>query len=105
MPVLSTSPVAELRALSNLINASVDKIEAALVARGQQYPISDQLFTPQSEAARMAPDVMQEGSIIVAAAAQLIAATRPPPLTVAVHSTKVGLCPWFSLLSDIFCAV
>lgn len=90
MTTPANCPVAELRALANLINASIDKIQTALLARGQTYPLSEEPFTPQSEAARMAPDIMQEGSIIVAAAAQLITATRPPPLTLGVISCKVG---------------
>ena len=59
------------------------------------------LFPPQSDAPRMIPDVIEEGVIIVAAVAQLIAAVRPPPVGMigqafqvhelfifAVHDTK-----------------
>ena len=74
------SPVAELRALSDLIKSSVDKIEALCVERGSTYPSLDTPFSPQSDAPRMIPDVIEEGVIIVAASAQLIAAVRPPPV-------------------------
>ncbi len=85
-----TGPAAELRALSDLIKASVDKIEALCAERGQTFPLSDLPFTPQSEAPRMAPDVIAEGTIIVAAAAQLIAAVRPPPLGLLTYATQVS---------------
>ncbi len=83
------NPVDEIRALSDLIKSSIDKIEESCLSRGQIYPSANDPFTPQSEAARMAPDVQEYGSIVVAAAAQLIAATRPPPLGLATHALKV----------------
>ncbi|THG95611.1 hypothetical protein EW026_g6076 [Hermanssonia centrifuga] len=82
------NPVDEIRALSDLIKSSIDKIEESCLSRGQIYPSANDPFTPQSEAARMAPDVQEYGSIVVAAAAQLIAATRPPPLGLATHALK-----------------
>lgn len=85
----TASPIAELRALSDLIKASVDKIEALCAERGQTYPTSDAPLSPQSEAPRMAPDVIAEGTIIVAAAAQLITAVRPPPLSVLTQAVQV----------------
>ncbi|KAI0771380.1 O-methyltransferase-domain-containing protein [Irpex lacteus] len=75
---LIDSPVSELRALSDLIKTSVDRIEALCTERGQSYPLSDSPFTLESEAPRMAADVIAAGAIIVSAAAQLIAAVRPP---------------------------
>ncbi|KAI0771399.1 O-methyltransferase [Irpex lacteus] len=97
------SPVAELRALSDLIKASVDKIEALCAERGQTYPTSDVPFSPQSEAPRMAPDVIAEGTIIVAAAAQLITAVRPPPLSVLTQAVQyhVSSCMRTAILLNV----
>ncbi|KAI0087858.1 O-methyltransferase [Irpex rosettiformis] len=84
----TTSPVPELRALSDLIRVSVDKIEALCIERGQTYPLLDQPFTPQSEASRMSPNVATEGSLIVSAAAQLIATVRSPVSSVAIQAVQ-----------------
>ena len=88
----STSAAKELRALADLINGAVEKIERACASRSQTYPLADDPFTPQSEAVRMAPDVLEPGNIIVAAAAQLISAVRIPAvtLTVSALSVRVG---------------
>ncbi|KAI0697894.1 O-methyltransferase [Cytidiella melzeri] len=74
----TTSPVAELRALSDLIKNAVDNIEALCVQRGQTYPLSNLPYTPESDAPRMLPDVIAQGTVIVSAAAQLVAVVRPP---------------------------
>ncbi|KAF7792891.1 hypothetical protein EIP86_003992 [Pleurotus ostreatoroseus] len=75
----STSAAKELRALADLINGAVEKIERACASRSQTYPLADDPFTPQSEAVRMTPDVLEPGNIIVAAAAQLISAVQITP--------------------------
>lgn len=85
----STSAAKELRALADLINGAVEKIERACASRSQTYPLADDPFTPQSEAVRMAPDVLESGSIIVAAAAQLISAVRIPAVTLTVSALSV----------------
>ncbi len=64
-------PVNEIRALSDLIKSFIDKIEESCLSRGQIYPSANNPYTLQSEAVRMAPDVQEYGSIVVAAAAQL----------------------------------
>ncbi|KAJ3555091.1 hypothetical protein NM688_g2768 [Phlebia brevispora] len=75
------SSASELRALVDLLNGAVTQIEAACASRSQIFPPSDDPFTLESEAARMSPDVLLPGNIIVAAAQQLIAAVRIPALT------------------------
>ncbi|KAJ3527088.1 hypothetical protein NM688_g8174 [Phlebia brevispora] len=82
------SAASELRALADLINGAVAQIEAACASRSQTYPLADEPFTPQSEAARMSPDVLVPGNIIVAAAAQLITAVRIPALTLSVTASS-----------------
>lgn len=83
----------ELRALSNLIQSSVEKIEAALASRSQTFPSMDDPFTLESEAVRMSPDVLGPGSIIIAAAAQLISCVRVPALTVLTTCGQVCCVP------------
>lgn len=85
--------VVELRALANLINDSVEKIEAACKAGPKSYPLLDDSFTPDSEAIRKDPTVAAEGDIIVAAATQLIAAVRPPSVSLTVHALQVSMFP------------
>ena len=85
----NTSSAADLRALCDLIKSSVDSIEAALDSRSQTFPSPNEPFSLQSEAARMSPDVLGPSSIIVSAAAQLIATVRLPILTLGVSSGAV----------------
>ncbi len=89
---LKTSPVAlhtdsalaELRALSNLINPSID------ASRGEKFPSPYEPVSKETEAPRMAPDVRSAYSNVVAAAAQLIASIRPPASTIVITAIQVG---------------
>lgn len=83
------SAASELRALADLINTAVKQVESACASRSQTYPLADEPFSPQSEAARMSPDVLQAGDIIVAAASQLISTVRVPAMTLSVTSIYV----------------
>ncbi|KAJ3554256.1 hypothetical protein NM688_g3204 [Phlebia brevispora] len=83
------SPASELRALADLINGAVAQIEAACASRSKTFPSSDEPFTLESEAARMSPDVLLPGNIIVAAAQQLISAVRVPALTL-LHTANTS---------------
>lgn len=87
------STASELRALADLINNAVTQIENACESRSQTYPLADEPFTPQSEAARMSPDVLEAGNIIVAAASQLVSAVRIPALTLSVTASYVSYWP------------
>ena len=79
----------EIKALSLLIAQSVDSIEKVLLSRGQQFPSPHEPFTKESEASRMAPDVLPSCGIITAAAAQLIAAVRPPAASAMFTAAQV----------------
>lgn len=92
----SRSAASELRALADLINDAVKQIESACASRSQSYPLADEPFSPQSEAARMSPDVLEAGNIIVAAASQLVSAVRVPALTLSITSTYVSTIPFAS---------
>ncbi|KAA1472201.1 O-methyltransferase [Dentipellis sp. KUC8613] len=74
--------LAELKALASLIQSNVGRIEAAAASESLEFPSLWTTFSPQSEAARQSPDIADATAQIVAAASQLIAAVRAPPLTV-----------------------
>ncbi|KAI0341312.1 O-methyltransferase [Trametopsis cervina] len=78
----------ELRALADLVKNSADAIEKACIDKELPFPSLDEPFTPQSEGARMLPEVQQAAGILVSAAAQLIAVVRPPPLSGVISSLQ-----------------
>ncbi|THG98133.1 hypothetical protein EW026_g3996 [Hermanssonia centrifuga] len=80
--------VKDLRALSRLINTSIDQIENEMLSRGQTYPLLSEPYSPETEEPRMAPDILAAGSIITAAAAQLIASVSIPVVSALVTSLQ-----------------
>lgn len=80
---MSRSSPSLLRQLADIISASVDKIDASFAKNNLSYPSLDAPFNPasSSEAASMAPDIVQAGMLIVAACAQLGATVKIPALT------------------------
>ncbi|KZV60684.1 S-adenosyl-L-methionine-dependent methyltransferase [Peniophora sp. CONT] len=79
---VARSGLEELFNLSQIISDSVKKIGAELSGAGLDFPSLHGQFTPQSEAARLLPEVRDATIIIAAAAAQLTATVYPPPMTV-----------------------
>ena len=71
----------ELKTLANIIQSSIEQIEATVTANSFTYPSPDSIFSPETEAPRMHPAVLSAGSLITSAAAQLITLVRPAPLT------------------------
>ncbi|KAA1468515.1 S-adenosyl-L-methionine-dependent methyltransferase, partial [Dentipellis sp. KUC8613] len=71
-----------LKALADLIKSNVDLIEAATKSAALEFPSPHTTFSPESEAARLLPEVVDATTRIVAAASQLITAVRPPPLSI-----------------------
>jgi hypothetical protein len=78
----SKDALAELKALANIIQSSVEQIEAVVASNSFVFPSSDSPFSPESETPRMHPDILSAGSLITSAAAQLTMMVRPAPLTV-----------------------
>lgn len=74
--------IQELKALSDIIKTSIDQIERTTKANGLVFPSPHTAFSPETEAARLLPDVVDAVSLVTAAAAQLTAYVRPPPMTV-----------------------
>ena len=74
--------LAELKALANIIQTSVDNIEAAVNANALTLPSSNVPFSLESEAPRMHLSIQSAGSLITSAAAQLMTLVRPTPLVI-----------------------
>ncbi|KAI0278948.1 S-adenosyl-L-methionine-dependent methyltransferase [Russula aff. rugulosa BPL654] len=73
--------LAELKALANIIQSSIEQIEADLSANNLTFPSPDSTFSLESEAPRMHPDIQSAGTLITSAAAQLISLARPAQIT------------------------
>jgi hypothetical protein len=90
--------LAELKALANIIQSSVEQIEAAVSANSFTFPSPDSTFSFETEAPRMHPTILSAGSLITSAAAQLITLVRPAPLTLFDTVLQVTLndpsLPW-----------
>ncbi len=79
---MSQGALEELKALANIIQSSVNDIEAALSANQLVLPSPNAPFSLESEAPRMHPSIQSAGSFITSAAAQLMAIVRPAPLVI-----------------------
>jgi hypothetical protein len=92
--------LAELKALANIIQSSVEQIEAAVTANSFTFPSPDSTFSLETEAPRMHPAILSAGSLITSAAAQLITLVRPAPLTLFDTVLQVTLndpsLPWIT---------
>ena len=90
--------LAELKALANIIQSSVEQIEAAVTANSFTFPSADSTFSLETEAPRMHPAILSAGSLITSAAAQLMTLVRPAPLmlfdTVLQVTLKDPPIPW-----------
>ncbi|KIP10249.1 hypothetical protein PHLGIDRAFT_85462 [Phlebiopsis gigantea 11061_1 CR5-6] len=73
-----TNALSELRALSKIIQESIDSIEAAVTAESVEFPSAYTPLTMESEAARMLPEVEKACALIVSATSQLAFAVRSP---------------------------
>lgn len=83
--------MAELKALANIIQSSIEQIEADLSTNTLTFPSPDSTFSLESEAPRMHPDIQSAGSLITSAAAQLISLARPAQITLLEISLQVSL--------------
>ena len=86
---VSQDALAELKALGNIIQSSIQQIEEAVTANSFIYPSPDSTFSPESEAPRMHPAIQSAASLIISAAAQLMTRVRPAPLTLLDISSQV----------------
>ncbi|KAI0795374.1 S-adenosyl-L-methionine-dependent methyltransferase [Irpex lacteus] len=94
---VSFTALEELRTLGNLVSAAIDKIEQACVSQGKDLPALSQPSNPQSEAILLQPDVAEASNVIIAAASQLIAAVRPPTVSLMIHADLARICSCLSV--------
>jgi hypothetical protein len=83
--------IAELKALANIIQSSIEQIEEVATANSFTFPSPDSTFSPESEAPRMHPAIQSAGSLIASAATQLITLVRPAPHTLFDITVQVSL--------------
>jgi hypothetical protein len=88
---VSLDGLAELKALGNIIQSSIEQIEAVVSANSFIFPSPDSTFSLESDAPHKHPAIQSATSLITSAAAQLIARVRPAPLSVLDLSTQVNL--------------
>ena len=81
----------ELKALANIIQSSVEQIEAAVTANSFTFPSPESPFSLQSDAPLTHPAIQSAGSLITSAAAQIMTLVRPAPLTVTDVLGQVSL--------------
>lgn len=91
--------LADLKALSKIIQDSIDSIEATLVEHNMEFPNIDTPMTMESEKPRRLPPVDRSCSLIVAAAHQLIFTARSPLLSTVALATQFNLSAALSLAS------
>jgi hypothetical protein len=78
-----------ISALSAIISSAVANIDAIYAAEGATFPSLDDPFRPSP----LDGKVQEATDLIIAAAAQLIATVRPPPVTLleAAGSVRVSV--------------
>ena len=87
---VSRDALAELKTLSNIIQSSIEQIEADLSANTLTFPSPDSTFSLESEAPCMHPDIQSAGSLITSAAKQLISLAKPAQVTLLEISLQVS---------------
>ena len=81
----------ELKALANIIQSSVEKIESVVTANSFTFPSPESPFNLESEAPFMHPAIQSAGLLITSAAAQLMTLVRPAPSTMSDILGQVSL--------------
>ncbi|KAI0315782.1 S-adenosyl-L-methionine-dependent methyltransferase [Amylostereum chailletii] len=92
--------LAELKALSSIINTSIEKIESNLKTSKLQFPSIYTPFTFESEAPRAVPEIRDASALIASAAAQMIATVRPPPASVCTSAMLFSMPAALNVVSE-----
>jgi len=87
----SQDALVELKTLANIIQSSVEQIEAVITANSFNFPSPESTFSLESEAPRMHPAIQSAGRLITSAAAQLTMLVRPAPLILLDTTLQVRL--------------
>jgi hypothetical protein len=88
---VSQDVLVELKTLANIIQSSIDNIEAVVDDNAFVLPSTNSPFGFESEAPRMHPSIQSAGSLITSAAAQLMTLVRPAPLVILDSVMQVHL--------------
>jgi hypothetical protein len=83
--------LAELKTLANIIQSSVEQIEAVVTSHSLHLPSPESPFSLESEAPRMHPSIQSAGLLITSAAAQLMTLVRPAPVALLDIMNQVRL--------------
>lgn len=77
---MSTTKISPLRRLVNILSDAVTRIDEKYASANLEFPSLDKSFDEKDPACLLlsGPDVVPHSSVIVAAAAQLIASARHP---------------------------
>ena len=98
----------KLRALADLIVRQVDDIEAACAERNLELPSLEQLFSPESEAARRDAGISKAITLLNSAANEIGLVTRPAGESVLMRALGVSIFGlpifpsyWFTMTARI----
>ena len=83
--------LADLKALSRIINESIAQIERIAVEKNLKFPSIDVPYSEESEVIRKDDVVVEATFNIVSAATRLLAVARPAPHSVLVNSLLVRI--------------
>lgn len=95
----ATQSLAELKALSKVIQDSIDSMESTLTENNMTFPSSTTPMTMESEKPRRLPLVDKSCSLIVSAAYQLVFAARSPLLSMMSVAMQYNLSAALSFAS------
>lgn len=85
----SDGALAELKALSQIIQNSISAIEATLESKQMEFPSLHTPLTMESEGVRRVPEIERACSMIVAAATQLVYSARSPMASISTVVLQV----------------
>ncbi len=87
---MSKDVLGELKTLANIIQSAVNEVEVAVNANALVLPSSNTPFSLESEAPRMHPSIQSAGSLITAAAAQIMTLVRLAQMVVTDVMSQVS---------------
>ncbi|EKM60006.1 uncharacterized protein PHACADRAFT_250851 [Phanerochaete carnosa HHB-10118-sp] len=98
--VSTPNALSELKALSKIIQGSIDSIEASLMSKSMEFPSPYTPMSLESEAPRMQPEVDRACAVIVSAAYQLINSVRSPRQTIVAVGTQYFLATSLGIATE-----
>jgi hypothetical protein len=96
----ASDALAELKALSALIQTSIENIEAAVSKNKVEFPSLSTPLTLASESVRNIPEIAESISTLVPAALQIVSVARSPMVSMLAGAVQVG-CPSFFQYAEL----